>query len=287
MPECVASKAARAFAPIAMSQFGVAMCERIGLNALYVPHAIDTTVFAPMDRQEARSLTSLPSDRYIVGMVAANKGNPSRKAFPQQLEAFKLFQQRYEPDAALYLHTSTGQYEGDAVNLIDLCDALELVPGRDVLFVDQYSYRLGCPDAQMAALYNSFDVLINASLGEGFGIPIVEAQACGTPVVVGDWTAMGELAFAGSLALPKGDATKVYTALASYQWSVHPEALCEALAAMWHTPPLREPLRTAALAYDAALIRETHWRPALHTIERRMHERNGHAQNVLRTGVLV
>lgn len=284
MPECVAAKAARAFYPITMSQFGKAMCDRIGLETGYVPHAIDTTVFTPMDRQEARAITGLPDDRFIVGMVAANKGIPSRKAFPQQLEAFARFQQGH-PDALLYLHTSTGERETDGVNLIDLCESLALRVGHDVLFVDQYGYRMGAPDEQMAALYSSFDVLMSASLGEGFGIPILEAQACGTPVIVGAWTAMEELCFPGSIAIPKADATKMYTGLASYQWSVHPEALADALDQMWQRPPTREPLRHAALAYDSALVRETHWKPTLAEIGRRMMERDQlHAQ---RNGVHV
>jgi glycosyltransferase involved in cell wall biosynthesis len=39
----------------------------------------------------------------------------------------------------------------------------------------------------------SANVLMLASRGEGFGIPVIEAQACGTPVIVTDWTAQPEL----------------------------------------------------------------------------------------------
>jgi len=46
---------------------------------------------------------------------------------------------------------------------------------------------------EMSVLYNCFDVLMNVSAGEGFGIPIVEAQACGVPVITHNVTAMPEI----------------------------------------------------------------------------------------------
>ena len=41
----------------------------------------------------------------------------------------------------------------------------------------------------MAALYSTMDVLLHASYGEGFGVPAVEAQMCGTRVIGSNWTA--------------------------------------------------------------------------------------------------
>jgi len=50
------------------------------------------------------------------------------------------------------------------------------------------------PEARMPSLYRGATALIFPSLYEGFGLPIVEAMACGTPVVTSNITAMPEVA---------------------------------------------------------------------------------------------
>ena len=56
------------------------------------------------------------------------------------------------------------------------------------------------PDAELPSLYRAAQALIFPSLFEGFGMPVVEAMACGCPVVCTANGALGEVA--GSAALP-------------------------------------------------------------------------------------
>jgi len=53
--------------------------------------------------------------------------------------------------------------------------------------------RRGVPDATLATVYNAFDVFALPTMGEGFGLPILESQACGVPAVVTDCSACTEL----------------------------------------------------------------------------------------------
>ena len=50
------------------------------------------------------------------------------------------------------------------------------------------------PDAQLPSLYRGAEALVFPSLYEGFGLPLLEAMACGTPVVTANSTALAETA---------------------------------------------------------------------------------------------
>lgn len=49
------------------------------------------------------------------------------------------------------------------------------------------------PDDDLAVFYNAASLLVMPSFYEGFGFPVVEAMACGTPVVIADASSLPEL----------------------------------------------------------------------------------------------
>jgi len=188
--------------PIAMSKFGKAMLDRADIESVYVPHAIDTTVFKPTEKFDAggrrmtgREFMEIPGGEssFVIGINSANKGGRqghNRKAYPEMFLAFGMWAQKRK-DAVLYVHTEDKGAMG-GINLRELAQACGIADSQ-IQFVDQYAYRTGIPQNILAATYTAMDVLLQPSLGEGFGIPAIEAQACGTPVIVNNATAQPEL----------------------------------------------------------------------------------------------
>ncbi len=268
------AKAQRITRGITMSKFGQKMAEREGLETFYVPHCVDTEAFRPGDMREARQYLHLPESAFIVGMVAANKGIPPRKGFFEQIAAFAALK-KVHPDALLYLHTDDGTHGGEAVDLVEYCQTLGLRPQTDVLFCDQHLNTLGFSEEYMAALYNALDVKMLVSRGEGFGIPLVEAQACGCPVITGDWTAMGELCFSG-WRIPKSEAEPEWSPhFAAFQFRAPVGAIVERLLAAYEMRgnlDYRRRARDGALAYDADKVVDKYWKPTLAAIEALLQE---------------
>ena len=60
--------------------------------------------------------------------------------------------------------------------------------------LEQYIFDLGNPDkARLVQIYNAADVLLAPSLYEGFGLTIIEAMACGTPVITSNVSSLPEV----------------------------------------------------------------------------------------------
>lgn len=250
--------------PIAMSRFALELMPTFGLEPLYVPHAVDTRVFLPQPgiRDQVRDELEIPRDVFLVGMVAANVGNASlpRKAFPQAFLAFNELARRHD-DAWLYVHADAAP-QNTGIKLDTLATAIGLPRGR-VRFPHAKTFHLGLPAQAMAFIYQAFDVLLLPSMGEGFGIPLIEAQACGVPVIASDHSAMPELAYAGWLVTgdPWWDALQD-----SFLIVPHVRSIADALELAYQArddPVIRGDAVEFAAGYDADLVAERYWRPAL------------------------
>jgi glycosyltransferase involved in cell wall biosynthesis len=278
IPPVIMHNVKQAFHPITMSRNVNAEMDKAGLEYSYVPCAIDTSVFKPRNQAESREKLKFPKDKFIVGMVAMNKGNPSRKAFHQNIAAFAALQKK-RGDCVMYLHTMDGtRAPAETENLIEYIKALGLTYGYafkddvskvDVIFADQYGMIIGYTSEMMADIYSALDVHCGVTRGEGFGIPIVEAQACGCPVIVGDWSSMPELVSSG-WKVSKEDADPVFTPLNAFQYIPRVAAIADKLDAayvMRGNEDYRKRAAAGAKAYDIEKVMEKYWIPTLEKIQ--------------------
>jgi glycosyltransferase involved in cell wall biosynthesis len=100
-------------------------------------------------------------------------------------------------NAYLYLHTApTGDVGIDVEQLAKYYG----VVNRIILVEPPTWYGLN--EDGMADSYNCFDVYASTTQGEGFGLPALEAMACGVPCVLPDWSGFGDWAKDGAWLVP-------------------------------------------------------------------------------------
>ena len=172
-----------------------------------IPLGVDTLTFRPPSDDEVRTVRR----RFgIEGPYLVFLGLDRRKNLPALAEAVRRMPARDRPTLVL-----VGGRPWDPDGRDRVREALDGVPPGSLGRVVLTGY---VPDATKAALLGGADALVYPSLYEGFGLPVLEAMACGTPVIASDVAALPELVDgAGALvdpADPDGLAERIVTILA-------------------------------------------------------------------------
>jgi len=269
VPKAVLSSLEGAYMPLTYAKWGHDMLEAAGVPNTYIPHGIEPSVFKVLEDQERVAefkRRNFDNPGHLTVMVAANKGFPDRKAFQVQLRAWAKFAEN-KPNAKLYIHTEPTQMYG-GVDFAALTTALGIE--KKTMFPDRYKNAMGIPAEYLALVYNSADAFMGAAMAEGFGIPIIEAQACGAPVIVTDFSAMPELVRWGYKVAP---ADMVWTPMNAWQaWPSAPgiTAALESLYEEWHANgdawPMEQRQQVSAAIhaeYDWDTIVREQWAPLM------------------------
>lgn len=119
------------------------------------------------------------------------------------LRAFDLFHRRISPAHLLVI---VGKPYNDYAQPEMMVKALGLE--KCVRFFDDL------PDADLLAMYRAADAFVLLSYYEGFGLPVIEAMACGTPVVTSNVTSLPEVAGEAGLQVSPNDPEQAAEALA-------------------------------------------------------------------------
>lgn len=182
-----------------------------------VYHGVDER-FRPSgddERQRVRDRYLQPGEKALllrVGHCAA------RKNVEGVLQAVALLRQRGLAVRFLQVGGVFTSAQRHLVEILGISEAITQIPH--------------VPNADLPPLYAAADVFVFPSFYEGFGIPLIEAMACGTPVVCSDWALFHEVCGDAALTVAPDDT----------------EGLAAAIARVLNDPALASDLRRRGLA---------------------------------------
>ncbi|MFQ3612602.1 MAG: glycosyltransferase family 1 protein [Cyanobacteriota bacterium] len=181
-------------------------------------------------RRDLLELSEVDPDR--VEVIHNAVFQPMQPASP---EACAALRKKYHlPDQAPFiLHVGRNFYKNRGIVLESVALLRQSHPDVHLVLVGDLEAPLAAKAAQlnfgeslhvlpyveredMAALYTTASVLLFPSLYEGFGLPVLEAQMCGTPVVCSDRGSLPEIAGNNTVIVPATDLTSFVSAICRF-----------------------------------------------------------------------
>ena len=161
---------------VAMSRYGQYVFKKyFNMDVPYIWHGVDGEVFRPEEKPKELE------KYFIVGDI--NRNQP-RKQPIRVIQAFAKFA-KGKDDVRLWLQKDWNDRFGWPlsyfVSLYGIGD--KIIPPKPV----------GIPRREVAKIYNSWDVNLMATGGEGFGLPFIEGFLCGKPTITVKYTTGEEL----------------------------------------------------------------------------------------------
>jgi glycosyltransferase involved in cell wall biosynthesis len=181
------------------------VCE-VEAPVVVAPHGVDHGRFRPeeqaagADDSALRALHLDPGRPYVlfVGTIEP------RKSIPALVRAFDRVASAH-PDVLLVLAGHRGWGAGEVERALQVAES-----HRHRVVRTGY-----VPDDAVPALLRKAAAVAYPSQEEGYGLPALEALACGAPLVTTSGTAMAELSGAAALLVPPGDIEELAAALDS------------------------------------------------------------------------
>ncbi len=204
---------------------------------------------------------------------------------PQSQERIAAVRRRYALPPRYILAVGTIEPRKNLTRLVDACgpllqeglaDALVLVGSRGWLYESFFQHLETLPwrdkvilpgfvaDEDLPAVYGGATLTAQPSLCEGFGLPVLEAMACGSPVCASNASSLPEVA---------GDAARYFSPKST-------EEMSETLRYLLCDPAVRQEMRQAGLQRAATFSWERTARQTMAVYERVIHSSDPNAPNL-------
>ena len=193
--------------------------KRCLIEQLGIPASRIDVVYLGIDHERFRPSLAPPSlyQRYGLAMdrsyLLYTGSEDPRKNLITLLQALARVR-RERPDVHL-IKVGRAHFDQQRTRLTDLADELGVRPA--IHFLDEV------PEEDLVLLYSLADICVMPSLYEGFGFPVLEAMACGTPVVCARAASLPELAGDAALLFDPGPDAADALAAAIRDILEHPE----------------------------------------------------------------
>jgi glycosyltransferase involved in cell wall biosynthesis len=176
---------------VAMSEYGKNIFKRhFDMDVPRIWHGVDTKIFTNKEKPKQFQ------NKFVLGNI--NRNQP-RKQPVRTMEAFAKFA-RDKKDVLLHMQMDWQDEFGWPLQYFTQIFGIQnkMIPPQ----------RVGIPREQVAATYNSWDLNLNCTGGEGFGLTHIEGFACGLPSIACDYTTSKELIIDGK-PTPRGSLVRV------------------------------------------------------------------------------
>lgn len=196
---------------VAMSKFGQDSLP--GSELIY--HGVDTVTFHPVSEEEplspepnvrilskrqAKEYIGVDPDAFFVLRVDANSW---RKDYASTWKALQAPMRRHK-DIEVHFHCAGSDKQGGVKMPALWSRAPETAERFHLPNPETFNTFKGWSKEHLATLYNAADLFVSTTMGEGFGLTLAEAAACGVPIVAQAVSAVPEVVGPGGIIVKKG-----------------------------------------------------------------------------------